>query len=371
MTQTVLALNAGSSTFKYTAYRLGDGREVELVAETLKASDLSRSLEVVLERLASVTHDLPSIVGHRVVHGGPTFTAPVVIDDAVFLQLEELVELAPLHLPPALQLLRNARERMPQAVHVACFDTAFHRTLPEVARRFAIPAELYEAGVRRYGFHGLSYEYVLSTFGSAPPARLIIAHLGSGASMVAIRDGLSIDTSMGFTPAGGFPMGTRSGDLDPGVLIHLMRKIGYSCDELEQLVNRASGLKGMAGSADMAALVARVGDHDASALAAVELFAYSIKKQLGAYIAALGGLDCLVFTGGIGEHAPLVRELVCVRLEGLGISLDLDLNARNQPVISRASSACEVRVIPTNEDLVIARAAFAVASAGSRPSAPG
>jgi acetate kinase len=362
VTETVLALNAGSSTFKYTAYRLGDGREVELVAKTLEASDLPGSLDVALERLAAITSSPPSLVGHRIVHGGPRFIAPVAVDDAVLSQLEDLVELAPLHLPPALRLLRKARERLPRALHVACFDTAFHRTLPEVARRLALPVELYDAGVRRYGFHGLSYEYVLSTFGPTPPARVVIAHLGSGASLVAIRDGQSIDTSMGFTPTGGIPMGTRPGDLDPGVLIHLLRKHGYSVDALEHLVNHASGLQGLAGTSDMASLVARVDAHDASALAAIELFAYSIKKQLGAYIAALGGLDCLVFTGGIGEHVPLVRELVCSHLETLGIALEPALNAENQPIISNGSSACEVRVVPTNEDLVIARAALAVAT---------
>jgi acetate kinase len=189
--------------------------------------------------------------------------------------------------------------------------------------------------------------------------------LGSGASLVAIRDGQSIDTSMGFTPTGGIPMGTRPGDLDPGVLIHLLRKHGYSVDALEHLVNHASGLQGLAGSADMASLVSRAGADDSTALAAIELFAYSIKKQLGAYIAALGGLDCLVFTGGIGEHVPLVRELVCSHLEALGIALEPALNTKNQPVISRSSSACEVRVVPTNEDLVIARAALGVATRAS------
>lgn len=361
MTETVLALNAGSSTFKYSAYRFEHGREVEIVADTLKAADLPRSLDVVLERLAEVTNDQPSIVGHRMVHGGPAFITPVTVNDAIFAQLEQLVELAPLHLPPALRLLRKARERLPRAVHVVCFDTAFHRTLPEVARRFAIPTELYETGVRRYGFHGLSYEYVLSTFGSAPPPRLVVAHLGSGASMAAIHEGRSIDTSMGFTPTGGIPMGTRSGDLDPGILIHLLRKRGCSADELEHLVNQAAGLKGMAGSADMAELVARAGGHDASALAAIESFAYAVKKQLGAYIAALGGLDCLVFTGGIGEHVPLVRELACANLKALGIELDPSLNAENQAIISRSPSPCEVRVVATNEDLMIARSAFASA----------
>ena len=361
MTSTVLALNSGSSTFKYTAYRFSDDREQELAADTLKAAALPQALGVVLERLAAVGCPEPSIVAHRIVHGGPRFTEPVRIDDAVQSQLQELVTLAPLHLPPALELLREARERLPAAVHVACFDTAFHRSLPEVARRFAIPARWHEAGIRRYGFHGLSYEYVLSTFGSSPPARLVVAHLGSGASMAAIRDGRCIDTSMGFTPAGGIPMGTRCGDLDPGVLIHVMRQQGGSVDELERLVNHAAGLRGLAGSADMAELVTRAGAGDATASGAIELFAYCIKKQLGAYIAALGGLDCLVFTGGIGEHVPLVRALACDNLQALGIELSAELNAASQPVISTSHSRCRVCVIATNEDLVLARAAFALA----------
>jgi acetate kinase len=362
MSTTVLALNAGSSTFKYTAYRFGGGREVELATDTLAAADLPKSLDVVLERLAA-TGEKPAVVGHRIVHGGARFTVPVAVDDAVLADLEELVALAPLHLPPALELLRRARARLPEAVHVACFDTAFHRTLPDVARRFAIPAELYEAGIRRFGFHGLSYEYVLSTFGAHPPARLVIAHLGSGASVAAIRAGVCIDTSMGFTPAGGIPMGTRSGDLDPGVLIHWARRLRGSVDDLEHLVNHASGLKGMADSSDMAELVTRAADGDAPARAAIELFAYSIKKQLGAYFAALGGLDCLVFTGGIGEHVPLVRQLACEKLSALGIELDAGLNDENRDVISRSTSRCEVRVIAATEDLVIARAGLALTGA--------
>jgi acetate kinase len=239
-----------------------------------------------------------------------------------------------------------------------CFDTAFHRTLPEVARRLAVPEEWYARGVRRYGFHGLSYEYVVQSFGTSLPRRLVVAHLGSGASLAAIAEGRSLDTSMGFTPAGGLPMGTRSGDLDPGVFVHLLREGGYSADQLEEVVDRRSGLKGIAGSADMSELVARVGRGDAQARAAVELFSYAVKKQLGAYLAALGGLDCLVFTGGIGEHVALVRELVAAGLEPLGLTLDRERNQRHAPIISADDSPVTIRVLTTNEDLVIARHAY-------------
>jgi acetate kinase len=363
VTQTVLALNAGSSTLKYTLYRCDEHGPSRLFAETLKAGNAGHSalLDTALEQARTRFGAQPSLVGHRIVHGGATFTKPVRVDDAVLQQLTELTPLAPLHLPPALDLVHGARARCPAALHVACFDTAFHQTLPDVAQRFALPRALHERGIRRYGFHGLSYEYVVSTFGASLPARLIVAHLGNGASMSAIRDGRSIDTSMGFTPAGGLPMGTRSGDLDPGVLIHLLRETGGSTPELEQLVNHQSGLLGVTGSSDMAELIARAQAGDATARTGIELFAYAVKKQIGAYAAALGGLDCLVFTGGIGEHAPLVRELSCEGLAAFGIQLDAERNAANAALVSRDSSPCQVRVIPTDEDLIIARAACAIA----------
>jgi acetate kinase len=363
VTETVLALNAGSSTLKYTLYRGDEHGQTRLFAETLKAGNAGHLalLDAALEQARQRFGEEPSLVGHRIVHGGATFTKPVRVDDGVLQKLTELTALAPLHLPPALDLVRGARARCPAALHVACFDTAFHQTLPEVARRFALPTALYERGIRRYGFHGLSYEYVVSTFGPHLPARLIVAHLGNGASMSAIRDGRSIDTSMGFTPAGGLPMGTRSGDLDPGVLIHLLRETGGTASDLEQLVNHQSGLLGVGGSSDMAELVARARAGDAKAEAAIELFAYAVRKQIGAYTAVLGGLDCLVFTGGIGEHAPRVRELSCQGLASFGIELDAGRNAANADLISLDFAPCQVRVIPTDEDLVIARAACTVA----------
>ena len=361
MTEIVLALNAGSSTLKCAAYRMHEGRAEELWADSFKTEGgaMGPGLERTLARLDRERLPAPSSIGHRVVHGGLAFSAPTLIDGAVLAELDKLVPLAPLHLPPSLTLMRAALEQWPSARQVACFDTAFHRTLPEVARRLPLPDTLDAAGIHRYGFHGLSCEYVLSQLGSPPPARLIVAHLGSGASLTAIRDGQSIDTTMGLTPTGGIPMGTRTGDLDPGVMLHLLRERGFSIDQLERLVNHEAGLTALAGSADVSVLLARAANHDSAALSALRLFAYAIKKQIGAYCAALGGLDCLVFTGGIGENAALVRELACQNLEGLGIALDASLNAQNGSVISGSSSRCLVRVIRTNEDLVIARAAHA------------
>jgi acetate kinase len=362
VTRTILALNAGSSTLKFSAFRFYSGKEIELEAGNLEVADGDDAalLERVLARVESVAGGPPDCVGHRIVHGGNEFTGPVRVDEPTLARLATLSALAPLHLPPALALLRKALERLPNVPHVACFDTAFHHDLPEVARRFALPSALYERGIHRYGFHGLSCEYVLSVLGSPPPRRLIVAHLGSGASLTAILDGRSIDTSMGLTPAGGIAMGTRSGDLDPGILLQLLHEQPGSLDELVHLINHESGLKGITGDASMTKLLARSEGGDAVARAGIELFAYGVKKQLGAYIAALGGLDCLVFTAGIGEHAPLVRALALEGLSWLGLELDADANRKNASVISRGSSRVVVCVLPTNEDLVIARAAHAM-----------
>jgi acetate kinase len=362
VSEIVLALNAGSSTLKCAAYRVFEGRPEELWSDSFKVDGAATSsgLELTLERLRRERLPVPSSIGHRVVHGGLTFMAPTVIDGAVLVELEKLVSLAPLHLPPALALIRTALELWPNTRHVACFDTAFHRTLPELARRLPLPSKIDAAGIRRYGFHGLSCEYVLAELGSPPPERLIVAHLGSGASLTAIRDGQSIDTTMGLTPTGGIPMGTRTGDLDPGVLLHLLRNLGFSIDQLDQLVNHEAGLTALAGSADVLELLSRAATHDPAALSALRLFAYAIKKQIGAYFAALGGLDCLVFTGGIGENAALVRELACDGLKPLGIEIEDSLNLQNAAVISSKTSRCLVRVVRTNEALVIARAAYAL-----------
>lgn len=357
----VLALNAGSSSLKYALFDCERESTEQITSGSLKGAEANGdTLARVLDELAVSSLPRPTVVGHRLVHGGSKFTEPTEVDETALQELDALVTLAPLHLPPAIALLRAARTSLPQALHVACFDTAFHGRLPVNAARFPLPLELYERGIKRYGFHGISYEYVLSMLAPPLPARLVVAHLGSGASMAAIRNGTCIDTTMGLTPSGGFLMGTRSGDLDPGVLIHLARTRGYSADRLEELVNHESGLKGLAGSGDMADLVARATAGDDAARSAIEQFCYEIKKQLGAYIAVLGGLDALIFTGGIGENVPLVRGLACQNLLELGIELDHQRNTKNEQFISSAASRCQVQVVATHEDVVIARAAYAL-----------
>ena len=299
-------------------------------------------------------------VGHRVVHGGARFSGPALLDAETEEAIEELVELAPLHNGPALEAIRAVRNAFgPEISQVAAFDTAFHSRMPRVARLFALPRRLADEGVMRYGFHGLSYEYIMGELRRLDPetavGRVLIAHLGNGASMVAVRSGESVDTTMGFTPTGGLMMGTRPGDLDPGVLLHLLRSKGMTPAALSDLVNRQAGLLAVSGtSADMRDLLSREAN-DPRAAEAVALFCYQAKKFLGALAATLGGLDTLVFTGGIGEHAATVRERICMGLEFIGIQLDTHCNAVHAPVISRDDGPVTVRVVPTDEDLMIAR----------------
>jgi acetate kinase len=258
-------------------------------------------------------------------------------------------------------MIEAVAAHFPDLPQVACFDTAFHHRMPEVAQRFALPQELWQQGIRRYGFHGLSYEYVVGKLGAGLGERAIIAHLGNGASMVALKDGLPMDTSMGLTPTGGFMMGTRSGDLDPGVLIHML-KAGYSADRLEELVDHQAGLLGVSGqTSDMKALLQK-SHMDGAARMAVQMFAYQVRKFIGAYAAVLNGLDTLVFTGGIGERATDVRVKICLGLEYLGVVLDTAANGMNAEVISLRGSKCIVRVVQTDEDLMIARHTHALSS---------
>jgi acetate kinase len=251
--------------------------------------------------------------------------------------------------------------RFPALPQVVCFDTAFHRDLPEVARRLALPRDFGDgAGIRRFGFHGLSYEYVLERLGPSGRGRVVIAHLGNGASMAAVRYGRPVDTTMGLTPAGGFMMGTRTGDLDPGVLLYLMRERGFDAERLDRLVNKESGLLGVSGaSADMKTLLERR-ERDEEAALAVAMFCYQARKQVGAFAAAMGGLDTLVFTGGIGERAAPVRAEICDGLEHLGVRLDAPRNAAHADPLSAPDAGCAVRVVPTREDLMIARHSRAV-----------
>jgi acetate kinase len=297
--------------------------------------------------------------GHRIVHGGSQFTEPQRISVEFLAKLEALLPLDPDHLPGAIAGIQFISGMFPKLPQIACFDTAFHRGLPAVARMYALGRRLYDCGVRRYGFHGLSYEYVLgelrSLDGSLADGRVIIAHLGNGASMVALQGGKSVDTSMGFTPLEGLVMGTRSGDVDPGALIYLLEQGKMSPQELGEHLNKRSGLLGVSGSSEDMRDLLEKSPNDPHAAEAVELFCYRAKKYIGAYAAALGGLDLLVFTGGIGEHAAPVREKICAGLEFLGVQLDPQRNGSNAPLISRADTRVKVCVIETNEDLMIVR----------------
>jgi acetate kinase len=297
----------------------------------------------------------PDAVGHRVVHGGPKHMAPEMVTPELMLTLRSLIPLAPLHLPAEIRGIDAVAEHYPGLHQVVCFDTAFHRRIPEVAQWLPIVRSLWHEGIHRYGFHGLSYEYIVDALGGDTHGRVIIAHLGNGASMAALKDGQPVDTTMGFSALGGLMMGTRCGDLDPGILLYLMDEKGYDARQLEKLLNQRSGLIGVSGiSSDMKTLLDQrtTEPHAAQAIA---LFCYTARKYIGALSAVLGGLDTLVFTGGIGERAAPVRWMICRGLEYLGISLDPGNNDTNAGIISTNKSPCSVRVIPTNEDRMIAR----------------
>ncbi len=335
MSDAVLVLNAGSSTLKYSAFAVGGGVLAHGHVET--GADHDGALRGVLDRCREqlAGHRIVA-VGHRVVHGGTEFAAPVRIDAAVLAKLDALVPLAPLHQPHNLAPVRAVAKLDPGMPQVACFDTAFHRTQPEVAQRFGLPRRYHDAGVRRYGFHGLSYEYIASVLprhdAAAAAGRTVVAHLGNGASLCALLGGRSVATTMSFTPADGLLMGTRAGALDPGVLLYLLKHDGMTADAVEHLVNHESGLLGVSGiSGDMRDLLA---SPDPRAAEAVELFVYRIGRELGSLAAALGGLDALVFTGGIGENAAPVRDRVVRAAAWLG--------------------AVRVHVIPTDEERMIA-----------------
>lgn len=335
----VLSLNAGSSSLKYGLYRVdGDRCEKLLSGQTDAPGD--GAVEAVLATLRERSLPSPDAVGHRLVHGGPNVREHARIDDALMAHLEEAKAFAPLHVPPALAMVKRSREAFPNVPQVACFDTAFHATLPTVAKTLPLPADLREGGIERYGFHGLSYESIVRQLGDTLPSRTVIAHLGNGASLCAVLDGRSVDTTMGLTPTGGLVMGTRPGDLDPGVLLYLMREKGYDAAKLETLVDRESGLKGLSGgTSDMRQLHAT--DTEASRLAQ-DVFVHVARKQVAGMVASLGGLDLLVFTGGIGENDAVTREAILAGLQWIG---DFDS-----------------RVVPTEEDEQIARHAWRLAS---------
>ena len=308
-------------------------------------------------------------IGHRLVHGGPRYTESQKITPEVLAELEKIAPLDPDHTPQAIRNIRFFIEWLPDTPQIGCFDTAFHACLPKVAKMYAVPRKMYDEGIRRYGFHGLSCEYILQQLRSTDAAlasrRLIIAHLGNGASMTAVKGGRSIDTSMGFTPLEGLVMGTRSGDIDPAAVLYLQERDRVAPRDIDALLNKESGLLGLSGtSSDMRDLLEKEAG-DERAAEAVALFCYRARKYVGAYAAALGGLDALIFAGGIGENASQVRERVCAGLEFLGIEIDSALNRINAPVISKKGSRATIRVIKTDEDIVIARHVLAIIGTNS------
>ena len=354
----VLCVNTGSSSLKCGLFET-DGREERALAsidiDGDQFADHNAALGSALDQLEARALPAPAAAGHRIVHGGPDHVVHARIDEHLLESLRKAVPFAPLHLPGAIAAIEAVEARYPGLAQVACFDTAFHAALPERVRRLPLPDALWDAGVRHYGFHGLSYEYVVAHVGADTLGRAVVAHLGNGASLAAIRDGESIDTTMGFTPTGGIVMGTRSGDLDPGVMVYLLRQGDTDADALEQLIDRQSGLLALSGrTSDMRELLEVRGAEPRAALA-VEVFCYRVRLQIGAYAAALGGLDTLVFTGGIGEHAAAIREESCLGLEHLGVQVDAGRNARHDAVISPENESCVVRVVRTDEDAMIAR----------------
>jgi acetate kinase len=380
----ILTVNTGSSSLKAALYEMGPAevRRLSMVVDGIgqhqgRMRAVGSDGTVVLDRVGDVPdHDAAltelldwftgqtpvgsvDAIGHRVVHGGPHFHAPQPITPALLAALEQLTAIDPDHLPQALRAIRRLSQRFPTTPQIACFDTAFHRTMPPVAQRYPLPQPFVADGLVRYGFHGLSYEFIVGALRRLDPVaaagRVIVAHLGNGASMVAMRNGMSLDTTMGFTPTGGLVMSTRTGDLDPSVPLFLQRAYELSSDDVVSVLNKQAGLLGVSETtADMRELLERA-TTDARATAAIELFCYQAKKFLGALAAVLGGLDTLVFTAGIGEHAPPIRARICADLVFLGIQLDAERNAANAAIISADDSQVTVRVIPTDEDLMIAR----------------
>jgi acetate kinase len=359
----ILVLNSGSSSLKFGVYYRGASDEEALLTGSadgigqnsgtfnIRAADgtslvqsgsvhesQSHALRVLSAAMEQHIRSAPIAVGHRVVHGGPSLRSHQLITPQVLDQLRAATHFAPLHIPQALTLIASAQSIFPSAAHFACFDDAFHKTIPEVATHFALPQRYFDMGIRRYGFHGLSYESLVHHFGEKLPERAIFAHLGNGASLCAIREGKSIDTTMGLTPTGGIPMGTRSGDLDPGILLYISRNEKLDADKLEELLNHWSGLSGLSsGESDVKILEERARANDAKARLALDVFAYSVRKMIGAYMALLGGTELVVFTGGIGEHSDYIRSKAIEGLEGLGLTAD------------------KIQIVPTQEQRQIAR----------------
>jgi acetate kinase len=392
MTDVILAINSGSSSIKFSLFAVGhhvhepgalaliyrgqiaglfgqarfavenaSGGRLLDDAPTLTAPQEARhreALELLLSWLDNHDEGLTLVaVGHRIVHGGSTFSTPILLNTEVLEQLEQLVPLAPLHQPHNLAAVRELAAINPQLPQVACFDTGFHSSQESVTQAFALPRRITDLGIKRYGFHGLSYEYIASVLpdmaGKVANGRVVMAHLGNGASMCAMYRRKSVDHSMGFTALEGLPMGTRCGSIDPGVVLYMLTELGMDVDTVTDLLYHQSGLRGVSGIGnDMRELLASDSPH---ATEAIDVFVYRIRRQLGALAAALGGLDALVLTGGIGEHAAPIRARICHDARWLGVQLDEAANAHHGPRISTDTSAVSVWVIPTDEDVMIAR----------------
>lgn len=393
MTQALLILNAGSSSVKFALHdastharrahgaiegagrapvlTLHHGKDAHTLHPDAPDADIAALTEWLLAQLADRLAPLEVVAaGHRVVHGGQAYGAPVSVTDEVMASLEALCPLAPGHQPYNLAGIRAVASRWPGAAQIACFDTAFHRSRPRAAQLYALPRALSEGGILRYGFHGLSYEHIAGRLADvlgedAAKGRVIVAHLGSGASLCAMRAGRSLDTTMGFTALDGLMMGTRCGQIDPGVLLHLMREQGMDAAALERLLGKESGLLGVSGiSADMRDLLASDAPEAAEAVA---LFVQMIQRQIGALTAALGGLDALVFTAGIGERSPEIRAQVMEGLGWLGLVPDLAANSAQKTILTRPESAVIAAMIPTDEESVILRAVIEAQALGENP----
>jgi acetate kinase len=380
----ILVINAGSSSIKFSVFRtaadrslspdvhgqvegigssaqltIADAKGGKLAEQKLSGASYQDAIAAIHEWFAGHTggEDGFDGVGHRVVHGGLKYSQPALVDSGLLADLEQLVPLAPLHEPHQIAAIRAVSAAAPKVRQVVCFDTAFHHDQPRLAREFALPRELTARGIRRYGFHGLSYEYIVSVLPQVAPAcahgKLVVAHLGNGASMCAIDRGRAVCSTMGLTALDGLPMGTRCGTLDPGVLLFLMQHERMDGEQIQQLVYQRSGLLGVSGvSSDMRTLLA---SEAPAAREAIDLFVYRIGRELGSLVAALGGLDALVFTGGIGEHAWQVRARVCQDAHWIGLTLDVAANIQGGPLISRAGSGPSAWVVPTDENLMVAR----------------
>src|ERR1700730_10103151 len=381
----VLALNSGSSSLKFGLYLVRssrtemqvsgeaqsigdekgkfhaqDSRENALLSETVSFPSQREAIIRIGRLLVGSKMAAPAAIGHRIVHGGPKMRRPLLIDGSVLRHVEAATAFAPLHIPSALSVVRLAQDRFPGLPQVACFDTSFHAELAEVARILPISKEFQLEGIQRYGFHGLSCESIVHQLGNGLPSRLVIAHLGNGASVTAVKGGKSIDTSMGLTPTGGVIMGTRSGDLDPGVLVYLMREKKFDAAMLEELVDRRSGLLGISGVGSDMRRLQEAASSNADARLAIQMFCYSVRKQVAAMIAALDGVDLIVFTGGIGENDGEARAAICAGLSWAGIDLDPAQNLAAACSINDPASRVLVQVFASQEDEQIARHTWAL-----------